>query len=41
VLAPQVAGFWEAAVAATVVASLLFGWLLRVMQRRRALRACE
>ncbi|WP_341644638.1 MATE family efflux transporter [Thauera sp. SDU_THAU2] len=35
--APSVAGFWEASVAATVLASVLFGWLLlRVMGRQQA-----
>jgi MATE family multidrug resistance protein len=33
--APAVTGFWEAAVVATVLASGLFGWLLRAMERRR------
>ncbi|MDY0073012.1 MAG: MATE family efflux transporter, partial [Thauera sp.] len=28
-LAPSIAGFWQASVVATVLASLLFGWLLR------------
>ncbi len=33
--APTVAGFWEASVAATVLATALFGWLLyRVMDRQ-------
>lgn len=34
--APALDGFWEAGVAATVLASVLFVWLLRVMQQRRA-----
>ena len=31
---PTVAGFWEASVVATILASVLFGWLLRVVMRR-------
>ncbi|WP_332674994.1 MATE family efflux transporter [Aromatoleum sp.] len=33
--APNVAGFWEAGVASTVAASLLFGYLLRIVTRRQ------
>ncbi len=33
---PDVAGFWEAAVVATVLASVVFGWLLHVVQTRNA-----
>ena len=32
--APNVAGFWEAGVVSTIAASLLFGWLLRVVMAR-------
>ncbi len=33
--APNVAGFWEAGVASTIAASLLFGYLLRLVTRRQ------
>jgi MATE family multidrug resistance protein len=37
-----VAGFWEASVAATVLATALFGWLLyRVMGRQGGLVAAS
>ena len=34
--APSISGFWEASVAATVLAALLFGLLLRRVLRRKA-----
>lgn len=34
--APSVAGFWEAGVISTIVASVLFGWLLRVVTGRQS-----
>lgn len=34
--APTVAGFWEGSVAATLLASLMFGWLLRTVMQRKA-----
>ncbi|AYH43204.1 MATE family efflux transporter [Azoarcus sp. DN11] len=36
---PHVAGFWEAGVMSTVVAAVLFGWLLRAVMRRQDLPA--